>query len=130
MSGLQVADRDRWLLEACLRADGRAVEAFAEWRRFANPDRMDGRELRLMPLLHENMRRLGLSDERLAWIGGQAKHIWLAGALRRRKFVEALGVLRGAGVEFALMKGAALTARFPEAVKTRPSGDFDLLVRR
>ena len=37
---------------------------------------MEGRELRLTPLLHANMRQLGLSDQKLAWIGGQAKHIW------------------------------------------------------
>ena len=74
MSGLALPDRARWLLEACLREDGRAVEAFSKWRQFADPERMEGRELRLTPLLHENMRRLGLSDQKLAWIGGQAKH--------------------------------------------------------
>jgi hypothetical protein len=39
------------------------------------------------------MRRLGLSDQRLAWIGGQAKHIWLSGVLRRRKLLPVLDVL-------------------------------------
>jgi hypothetical protein len=45
MNGLALPDRDRWLLEACLRDDARAFEAYGEWRRFANPDRMEGREL-------------------------------------------------------------------------------------
>src|SRR5271170_5729981 len=130
MNGLALPDRARWLLEACLRDDGRAVEAFGQWRRFANPDRMEGRELRLTPLLHENMRRLGLSDQRLAWIGGQAKHIWLTGALRRKKLLPVLDTLEGAGIDFVQIKGAAMSARFPKAVKTRPMGDFDLLVRR
>ncbi|MGA8448489.1 MAG: nucleotidyltransferase family protein, partial [Roseiarcus sp.] len=130
MNSLPLPDRARWLLEACLRDDGRAVEAFGKWRRFADPDRMEGRELRLTPLLHANMRRLGLSDQKLAWIGGQAKHIWLTGVLRRRKLLPVLDVLEGAGVDFVLIKGAALTARFPKAVGTRPMGDFDLLIRR
>lgn len=130
MNGLPLPDRARWLLEACLRDDGRAVEAFGKWRRFANPDRMEGRELRLTPLLHANMRRLGLSDRKLAWIGGQAKHIWLTGALRRRELTPVLDMLEGAGVDVMLIKGAALTARFPKAVGTRPMGDFDLLIRR
>src|SRR5271154_1630332 len=130
MNGLPLPDRARWLLESCRRDDGRAVEAFGKWRRFANPDRMEGRELRLTPLLHENMRRLGLSDQRLAWIGGQAKHIWLTGALRRKKLLPVLDMLEGAGVDFVMIKGAAMSARFPKAVKTRPMGDFDLLVRR
>ena len=130
MNGLPLPDRARWLLEACLRDDGRAIEAFGKWRRFADPERMDGRELRLTPLLHANMRRLGLSDPKLAWIGGQAKHIWLAGALRRRKLMPVLDMLESAGIDLVLIKGAALIARFPKAVGNRPMGDFDLLIRR
>ena len=130
MNSLPLPDRARWLLEACLRDDGRAVEAFGKWRQFADPDRMEGRELRLTPLLHANMRRLGLSDQKLAWIGGQAKHIWLTGVLRRRKLLPALDLLEDAGIDFVVLKGAALTARFPKAVGTRPMGDFDLLIRR
>ena len=130
MNSLPLPDRERWLLQACLADERRAVEAFAKWRRFANPGRMEGRELRLTPLLHENMRRLGLSDDRLSWIGGQAKHIWLSGALRRRKLLKALDMLEAAGVDFVLIKGAAVSARFPKAVGTRPMGDFDLLIRR
>jgi hypothetical protein len=130
MNGLPLPDRARWLLEACLREDGRALEAFSKWRRFADPERMDGRELRLTPLLHANMRRLGISDQKLAWIGGQAKHIWLAGALRRRKLMPVLDMLEGAGIDFVLIKGAALMARFAKAAGTRPMGDFDLLVER
>ncbi len=76
------------------------------------------------------MRRLGLSDQKLAWIGGQAKHIWLSGALRRRKLMPVLDMLESAGVDFVLIKGAALIARFPKAVGNRPMADFDLLVRR
>jgi hypothetical protein len=130
MNGLALPDRARWLLEACLRDDSRAVEAFGKWRRFADPERMEGPELRLTPLLHANMKRLGLSDQKLAWIGGQAKHIWLSGALRRRKLMPVLDMLEGAGVDFVLFKGAALIARFPKAVGTRHMGDFDLLIRR
>ena len=130
MNSLPLPDRARWLLEACLRDDGRAVEAFGKWRRFADPDRMEGRELRLTPLLHANMRRLGLCDQKLAWIGGQAKHIWLSGVLRRRKLLPVLDVLEGAGVDFVVIKGAALSARFPKAVGIRPMADFDLLIQR
>jgi hypothetical protein len=130
MNGVPLPDRARWLLEACLRDDRRAVEAFGKWRRFADAERMEGRELRLTPLLYANMKRLGLSDQKLAWIGGQAKHIWLSGALRRRKLMPVLDMLEGAGVDFVLIKGAALMARFPKAVGTRPMGDFDLLVQR
>ena len=86
--------------------------------------------MRLTPLLHANMRQLGLSDQKLAWIGGQAKHIWLSGVLRRRKLLPVLDVLEGADVDFVLIKGAALTARFPKAVGTRPMADFDLLIHR
>ncbi len=130
MNGLPLPDRARWLLEACLRDDSRAVESFGKWRRFANPDRMEGRELRLTPLLHANMTRLGFSDQKLAWIGGQAKHIWLTGMLRRRELMPVLDMLEGGRIDFALIKGAALLARFPKAVGARPMGDFDLLIDR
>ena len=130
VNGLPLPDRARWLLEACLRDDSRAVESFGKWRRFANPDRMEGRELRLTPLLHANMTRLGFSDQKLAWIGGQAKHIWLTGMLRRRELMPVLDMLEGGRIDFALIKGAALLARFPKAVGARPMGDFDLLIDR
>jgi Uncharacterised nucleotidyltransferase len=130
MNGIPLSDRARWLLEACLRDDAGAIEAFDKWRRFADPERMEGRELRLTPLLHENMRRHGISDQRLAWIGGQAKHIWLTGVLRRRKLMPVLDRLEGAGVDFVVIKGAALSARFPKAVVAWPMGDFDLLIRQ
>ncbi|PZW36957.1 putative nucleotidyltransferase-like protein [Humitalea rosea] len=128
-----LSDRERWLLEACLREPAEARAAFAAWQPFANPAEMQGRELRLVPLLEANLRRAGLQDPQLqgtglGWLRGQAKHVWLTGALRRRALQQALLTLDAAGVAVVLMKGAALLARWPEAAAGRPTGDFDLLL--
>ncbi|MBP0495020.1 nucleotidyltransferase family protein [Pararoseomonas indoligenes] len=125
-----IPDRDRWLLEACLRPPSEARAAFAAWRDFADPAEMEGRDLRLMPLLHANLRRAGVKDPKLAWLGGQAKHIWLTGALRLRSLQQGLCTLEAAGIPVVLMKGAALLARWRAEAELRPMGDFDLLLPR
>ena len=129
MNELGISDRDHWLLRACLRNErGEVQEAFNAWREFANPFHMQVREFRLVPLLLANLRRARIDNPRLAWMRGQAKHIWLTGAIRVRVMSRALDQLTDAGIPVVLIKGAALFARWQTEVETRFMADFDLLV--
>lgn len=123
-----ISDADRVLLQACLRSGTEVRAAFERWKPFATPERLEGRILRLMPLLFRNLERNGISDPILPWLKGLAKHVWLTGTLRTQASLVQVRRLQDAGVRVLLLKGAALQARCPEIVDTRPMGDFDILV--
>ena len=74
------------------------------------------------------LERNGISDPILPWLKGLAKHVWLTGTLRTQASLVQVRRLQDAGVRVLLLKGAALQARCPEIVDTRPMGDFDILV--
>ncbi len=118
---------ERQLLRACLLEGDAAREAFLAWRPHGQPGTLDGRYLRLMPLLYANLTRLGVDDPMLPWLRGLAKHNWLIGLLRKQLVEEALAAFAAAALPVVLIKGAALLARWPAQTDTRPMGDFDLL---
>lgn len=129
MRSPEITELDRLLLQASLRDRREAVDAsFRAWRSQVDPSRMSGRDVRLMPTLLANLLRFGIQDDSLSWLRGQAKHVWLTGAIRLRAFERALDILRAADVPVVLLKGVALLARWREAVEDRPMGDFDILV--
>ena len=130
MNSLPISDRERWLLQACLRRGPAVKKTFEAWRTFAKPNEMLGRELRLMPLLIANLRRAGIADPAMGWLSGQAKIIWLSGALRVRAVEHCLNALAEAQLPGVLIKGSALLARWPTQMEMRPMGDVDLLVPR
>lgn len=122
-----LAPPERQLLHACLGEGEAARAAFAAWRPHGQPGTLDGRYLRLMPLLHANLTRLGVEDPMLNWLRGLSKHNWLIGLLRKQRVEEVLAAFAAAELPVVLIKGAALLARWPAQTDTRPMGDFDLL---
>ena len=118
---------ERQLLRACLGEGDAARAAFHAWRPHGQPGTLDGRYLRLMPLLHTNLARLGVEDPMLPWLRGLSKHNWLIGLLRKQRVEEVLAAFAAAELPVVLIKGAALLARWPAQTDTRPMGDFDLL---
>jgi hypothetical protein len=116
------------LLSACLGDGEVAVRAFQAWRPHGTPGTLDGRNLRMMPLLYRNLTRLGVDDPYMEWMRGLAKHVWLNGSLRRRSVGQALSILEAARIPMLRFKGAAFLARWPDAADIRPMGDSDILV--
>jgi hypothetical protein len=123
-----IAPSERLLLSACLAGGEAAIRAFEAWRPHGTPGTLDGRNLRMMPLLYRNLTRLGFDDPYMEWMRGLAKHVWLSGSLHRRTIGQALDRLEAAGIPMLRFKGAAFLARWPEAADIRPMGDFDILV--
>ena len=122
-----LAPPERHLLRACLLEGDAAHEAFQAWRPYGQPGTLEGRYLRLMPLLYASLTRLGIDDPMLPWLRGLTKHNWLIGLLRKQMMEEVLAGLAAAELPVVLIKGAALLARWPAQTDTRPMGDFDLL---
>jgi Uncharacterised nucleotidyltransferase len=127
---VHLSDRTSHLLKACLRSGKRAEEAYAAWRIYATPADLSGRELRLMPYLLESLEASGFRDDRTAWIAGYTKYTWVANTLRLPQLLAGVRRLNSCGLQFSLMKGAALWARWPESTARREMGDWDILVAR
>jgi hypothetical protein len=117
------------LRAACLDGEA-AVAAVAALRRDVDIDALDWGRQRLLPLLHRNLVRLGVTDWHDARLRGVRRYFWARSEVRLRALRPALAALTSAGVETLLLKGGALVAAGFEDLSARPMDDLDLLVRR
>lgn len=123
-------EAQRLLLQACLLDDRDArLLAWERWRRLVPFDFIDGSSLRMLPLLHERLRRLPTPVPDLERLAGIARFHWVQSQLLRRDTVELLRLFNAAGLDTMLLKGAALGATvYPMGL--RPMTDIDIVVRR
>jgi len=120
---------DLLLLRAALLDAGPARAAWHELADGFDLDTLDHGRMRLLPLLHHNLLRLGVEDQRLARLRGVRHYHWARNQVRLRSLVPLLGALGAAGVGVLLLKGAALLAGTLPDFSLRPMDDVDLLVR-
>jgi hypothetical protein len=83
---------------------------------------------RLLPLLCENLVRLGIDDPLLPQLRGVRRRTWLANQVLFNEVAPLIGKLESAGVPTLLLKGAALVGTLYNSPGLRPMGDLDLLV--
>ena len=116
------------LLRAALLDGEAARSAHAEWRKGVVLDEIDQASNRLLPLLAENLGRLGIADPDMPRLRG----------IRRRQLYHNRTLLHGiehivkrldaAGIPVLLLKGAAICAAVRHDWSVRYMGDIDLLV--
>ena len=120
---------DLLLLRAALLEAAAARPAWAELAGELDLDTLDHGRMRLLPLLHQNLLRLGIEDHRLARLRGIRHFHWARNQVRLRGLAPLLSDLQAAGVGVLLLKGAALLAATLPDFSLRPMDDIDLLVR-
>jgi hypothetical protein len=120
---------DLLLLRAALLEAEAARPAWAELAGQLDLDTLDHGRMRLLPLLHQNLLRLGIEDHRLGRLRGIRHFHWARNQVRLRRLAPLLRDLRAEGVEMLLLKGAALLAATLPDFSLRPMDDIDLLVR-
>lgn len=120
--------RQERLLQAALWQGTDAVRAWEEWQAGVDVMRLDLGSTRLLPLLHQNLRRLGVDDPRMARFKGVARQAWYKNQMLAGRAQPLLGKLRAAGVRTMLLKGAALLSGYYPDYGLRPMSDFDILV--
>jgi Uncharacterised nucleotidyltransferase len=116
------------LLRACLHEGDDAVIAWRAWRAATHLHQLDTDSRRLLPILADRLRRLGVRHpviedyralQRRAWAHNQLIFI-AAGVLLKR--------LRTAEIRVMALKGIVLASTLYEAMSLRPMADFDILV--
>lgn len=123
-------EQDTLLLRAALLPGQSALDAFATWRKTLDLDALDFGSQRVLPLLVNNLRSLGVEDPIMQRFQGVGRYAWylnqiLIGAVR-----PILQGLSRSNLPFVLLKGIAFVASIPDQLSLRAMTDIDLLVHQ
>ncbi len=116
------------LLKACLFENDEAVAAWRAWRSATHLDTLDLGSIRLLPLLADQLRRLGLEDPQFGTYRGVQRRAWSQNQILFRVAAEAAQALQANSICGIALKGMVLAHRYYAATSLRPMSDFDLLV--
>jgi hypothetical protein len=117
------------LLKAALEAGEPARKAWAAWRGSFDYGALDEGTLRLAPLLHANLKRLGIADPLLARMSEVRRVAWYRQIQLTARLKAVLAAFAPAGIETLLLKGLPLGLAYYDDADLRPIGDLDLMIR-
>jgi putative nucleotidyltransferase-like protein len=126
--GCRPTELQEKLLKACLLKDDRAVTAWREWHAADGLERLDQGSYRLLALLYQNLKGLGVKDPALGTLRGIHRRFWCETKLLFAKMNPVLQQIEDAGIPTLLMKGAPLALLYYADVGQRPMQDLDILV--
>lgn len=117
------------LLQAALLDGEAALDAFRAWRGGVDLDAELGYPvLKLLPLVHQNLLRLGCDDPLMGRLKGLSRRFWCEGQTLFFALTPALERLAAAGVDLLLLKGAPLVLSYYGNHALRPMADLDIAV--
>jgi hypothetical protein len=120
---------DRQLLTAATASGPEAGEAWRQWLAGTDLDDIDGPAQSLIPQVMLNFQRNGIEVPEAGRLKGLLHRTWYENKLTTHAASQALTVLKAAGIEAMLLKGAALLAMRAGGTAARTMGDVDILVR-
>lgn len=122
--------REQFLvLKAALGERAEALAAYAEWRRTLDVGAdFDHEIFRLVPLLYDNLRRLGVEDDLTGRLKGTYRLSWVKAHRLAAETQPILDEMTGAGIRVMAVKGAPLGQLYYGNPALRPMGDFDFVV--
>jgi hypothetical protein len=85
--------------------------------------------VRLLPLLAENLKRLGVEDPSFGAYRGVQRRTWARNHMLNHGAATVLRKFHDAGIPILALKGIVLTSTCYESVSLRPMGDLDFLVK-
>ncbi|MEX0832261.1 MAG: nucleotidyltransferase family protein [Actinomycetota bacterium] len=122
--------QEELLLRAAL-LDGEEVrEAWETVRSSFAIDEHTGDSLRIMPMLHANLRKHGIDDPVLPRLAGMTRRSWYLNQTMLHHAGEALRILDAEGIDTMVLKGTALIERYYKDAGLREMRDVDILVPR
>jgi hypothetical protein len=117
------------VLTAALGDGDRALSAFKSWRSGLDDSlRFDREVFRLLPLLYENLKRLGSTDPLMARLRGVYCMSWVKSHKLFNEMRPVVHELVDAGLDVRLLKGVALGVQYYKNPALRPLSDIDLSV--
>jgi hypothetical protein len=129
--GVWPTERQQLLLQSALLAGPAATEAWAKWREMAPADGLagldDGSSM-LIPMVHVNLKRLGVRDPLLLEAKQSHFHHWRSNQKLFQNASDFLDELREEEVPALVLKGVALANLYYPDTGCRPMADLDILV--
>jgi hypothetical protein len=116
------------LLKAALWHGPAAVTAFEKWDDTVGMDRIDAGSQRLLPLVQQNLRALGVDHPLMKTFKGIYRRTWYENQIAFHHTSAVLRSLEQAGIPTLLLKGAALVSVYYKDAGLRPMSDVDILV--
>ncbi|MCP4690881.1 MAG: nucleotidyltransferase family protein [Desulfobacterales bacterium] len=117
------------LARAALLSGEEALTAWREWRRRVDPElHLDNGSFSMIPLLFQNLSRLGVRDPMLDRFKGVARRTWCQNQMLFHACVPVVEALESRGVPTLVLKGAPLAILYYGGLGLRPMADLDVLV--
>jgi len=119
------------VLTAALGDESDALSAYQSWRAgldIAAP--FDRQVFRLLPLMYDRLRRLGVDDDLTGRLKGAYRQAWARNHRIMNDVRPALSSLSKSGIRTLILKGAPLALAYYQNVALRPMDDVDIAVRR
>lgn len=116
------------VLHAALDPIPDALAAWERWRGRIEFDDVDHGSTRLLPLVYRNLSPQSFDEEVAGRLKGLYRRSWSHNQLLFKRAGEAILVLRDAGIETLVTKGASLATLSYRDVGARPMDDVDVLV--
>ena len=118
------------VLQAIFAQPERARDAYFAWRGTLDIEQpFDGAVMRLLPLLYLRILKIGLNDPLTGRLKGVYRRAWSDTHALFHGTAPALSVLRDAGIDTMLLKGAQMVLCHYRNYGCRPMSDVDIAVR-
>lgn len=124
---LPTADQER-LLKALVFEGEAAVESWNAWRQSISVEDIDIASQRLLPLLFDKLRRMGIDHPDLRKYRSVARYIWFNNQRLFRVAKQILLCFAEAGIPAMPLKGLAVTLLYYRDFRLRAMNDLDILV--
>jgi hypothetical protein len=121
-------DVDALWVTAALHGDERGRVAWSRLASRLDLDRIDGAQVRLVPLVRANVETWGMEHPDMARMAGVERASWVRTQRLLDAAAEALEVLAADGIDTMVLKGTALASAAYARTSLRPMRDIDLMV--
>jgi hypothetical protein len=125
---MEINPEEKFLLQAALLERDGAISAWQKWREGVSIQNIDPCSRRLLPLLHQNLRRHRIEDSALGLFKGVHRSTWVKNQKLIHEIVPVLKSFQITGIPTLLLKGASLLIHHYQDYGLRYLGDFDILV--
>ena len=125
----QITQADQWMLDAALCAGEKAEQAWRAWRATLDFDQVGPRYLPLIPLLQQNLVRLGIQDPLIGKFKGIQRQVLYKNQLLLHQARDLIQVWQAAGIAAICLTDIALAAHYHADLSLRPIRAFQFLLR-
>lgn len=125
---IEIADRRRTLLHACLDDGDAALAAWERWRTLIDFDLIDNNEQQMIPLAHSRLKDEIADDPVAGRVAGIYRRGWTRNQVVLKGCGDAVGTLTAAGIRSAVLDGLAIALINETGLAVRPIERAELLV--